>query len=401
MGQQKTVDAWERGAALWHIAAVVTQIIAVVIAMLEDTPRDSLAMAALMVIFAAWYAFGIHWTRTHHDLPPRQLALYILPGWLIWFALTFYSFAFMFLLFILIPQLFRFLTLQWAIPLGIMLNTLILARFQQSAPELTVTWAVLTSIMLISSVVFAQYISGIIHQSAERKALIAQLEAARQELAAAERKSGILQERQRLAHEIHDTLAQGFTSILMHLETAARKPDAAAYHLEQAQAVARASLDDTRSVILALRSDNTPDNRLEDAVQQIVSMWSLAHKIRAEVTVTGIPVILSAEVNHAVLRIIQEALANIWKHAQASRVDITLTFLDDALMVDVQDDGVGFEPNAAHPGFGLAGMRERAAKLHGRLIVESAAHANEGTTIALYVPLGEPHDTPDSDSGSG
>lgn len=336
--------------------------------------------------FAIWYAPVIAWTE--RGALPQTVALsgYLALGGGIWFGLTGLSLAFMIVLGILIPQMFMLLPMRWAVPQAVALNSLVLIRLSLVAPMAAAGWAVTSLAMLVISIAFARFITGIIRQSAERKALIVELQSTRRELAEAEHSAAVLQERQRLAQEIHDTLAQGFTSILMHLEAAGLHPEAAADHLHQAKAAARASLNDTRSVIQGLYAEVTPESSLRDALWHLVSVWSLHHKIPAELTVTGNLLSVPAPVIHAVQRIAQEALANARKHASPRRVDVTLSYLGDALALDVHDDGVGFTPGVPAAGFGLRTMRDRAQAVGGALAIESAP--GEGTTIALVVPLG-------------
>jgi len=215
----------------------------------------------------------------------------------------------------------------------------------------------------------------------------------------------VLEERQRLAREIHDTLAQGFTGIVMHLEAAegALPGDLAAvqHHLEQARNMARTSLEEARRLVWALRPKPLEQAPLPEALTRVVERWSRESGIPAEVTVTGTPAPLRPEAEVTVLRAAQEALANVHKHARASQVAVTLSYMDDLVVLDVQDDGVGFDP-AVEPGegsepseglgggFGLRAMRERVARLGGRLLIESAP--GEGTTVVVEVPV-QPEET--------
>ncbi|NWF80004.1 MAG: sensor histidine kinase [Chloroflexi bacterium] len=224
----------------------------------------------------------------------------------------------------------------------------------------------------------------------ERRQTIAALEAARRELAAAERAAGVLEERQRLARDIHDTLAQSFTSIVMHLEAAEpqleRVSDSAHRHVGQARQSARDGLAEARRLVWALRPEALDQASLPEALERLAGRWSEASGVAATTTITGAPRPLPAEVEVTLLRVAQEALANVRKHARATTVTLTLSFMDDALLLDVQDDGVGFVSGVApgargEGGFGLTGMRERVARLGGSLSVESAP--GEGTTVVV------------------
>jgi signal transduction histidine kinase len=239
----------------------------------------------------------------------------------------------------------------------------------------------------------------VMRESAERKRLIEQLKAAQRSLAAAERQAGILQERQRLAHEIHDTLAQGFTSIVMQLEAAdlalPAEEEAARLRLQQARETARLSLAESRRLVQALRPEPFEGASLPEALQRVVERWRRENEVEILFSITGDPCPLHPEVEVSLLRLMQEGLANIQRHARARRVTVTLSYMEDQIALDVQDDGVGFDPesvpllaNQSREGFGLQAMRERLAQLGGQLVIESAP--GQGTTLAIQIPLEAP-----------
>ena len=246
----------------------------------------------------------------------------------------------------------------------------------------------------------AVFVNAIGRQSEQRRAALAELAATRAELAEASRHSGVLAERERLARELHDTVAQGFISVVTQLESAeqaladgqADAAERAQERLRTARDTARTSLDELRRSVRALRPDLLESASLPQALSELVQRWSGEVGIAAELRRTGDPVPLHPDAELALLRIAQEALTNIRRHARASRVVVTLSFLDDVVTLDVDDDGVGFAP--AEPldsprvrtdgGFGLIGMRERLAAAGGTLVIESVP--GQGTTIAASVP---------------
>jgi signal transduction histidine kinase len=234
------------------------------------------------------------------------------------------------------------------------------------------------------------YMGTIVRQSRERQRLIEQLQATRAELATAERQAGTLAERQRLARDLHDTLTQGLASIVLLLEAAeeslalGRPVD---QHLQQALRSARDNLAESRRVVWALRPRPLAAQPLPQALGELTGRLAEETDLHAEALITGTTRPLPAEVEEALLRLAQEALANVRKHAAASRVTLTLSYLEDAVTLDVADDGVGFEQAAAATaggGLGLRAMGERVAGLGGHLVVESAP--GEGTTVAVEVP---------------
>ena len=239
---------------------------------------------------------------------------------------------------------------------------------------------------------------SISRRSEERRLLIGELEETRAELAAAEREAGTLAERHRLARDIHDTLAQGFTSIVMLLEAADGELVAdhskARTFIDQARSTARESLAEARSLVWALRSERLIGGSLVEALQSIVNELTDETSARGELVVTGEPDPLSHAAEECILRVAQEALANVRKHAKASRVTITLSYLDDGVSLDVRDDGVGFEPaTLAATGDGLSGgmglqlMLERVQQLGGTRLIESSAGAGTSVVVHLQTQL--------------
>ena len=204
---------------------------------------------------------------------------------------------------------------------------------------------------------------------------------------------GILIERQRLAWEIHDTLAQGFTAVITNLTAAelATEPhvvDApSARHIEDAKRIARESLAETRRLVWALRPASLDRYPLPEAVDRLAKAWADRTGVEAVVATNGAERELLPEAEVALLRAAEEALTNVHKHARASTVHVTLTFMEDRTVIDVLDDGDGFDPAAVttavgaqdEGGFGLTAMRERIEQLGGKLIVESTP--GEGTAI--------------------
>ncbi|WP_229073402.1 sensor histidine kinase [Actinoplanes sp. DH11] len=207
------------------------------------------------------------------------------------------------------------------------------------------------------------------------------------------RQAGVLDERQRMAREIHDTLAQGLTGIVTQLQAAQQRmdePPALDRHLTNAVNLARESLTEARRTVHAVEPELLAEAQLPEAVGDVVRRWSELHRIDAVLTTAGDPRPMHADVEVTLLRAAQEALANVAKHARASRVGLTLSYMEDLVTLDVRDDGIGFEPavrragGSGDGGFGLAGMRQRVQRLAGRLDIES--EPGGGTAISASVP---------------
>lgn len=235
---------------------------------------------------------------------------------------------------------------------------------------------------------------AITDQSTRRQQLVESLEATRQELAQMERRAGTLAERQRLSGDIHDTVAQGFASIVTLLEATrvALKSGSprAADHVELALQAARDGLDETRRVVWALRPEPLERGSLGDAIGRIAARLGQETGIAARAVVTGQARPLAAELEVTLLRAAQEAVANVRRHARARQVVLTLSYLDDVVLLDACDDGVGFDPEAlqveaGRAGLGLVGMRERVDALRGSLTIESSP--GQGSTLRLELPM--------------
>ncbi|MFI6501487.1 sensor histidine kinase [Nonomuraea typhae] len=225
-------------------------------------------------------------------------------------------------------------------------------------------------------------------RSAERKRMVAQLEEAMREnaglhaqLLVQAREAGVLDERQRMAAEIHDTLAQGLTGIITQLQ-AARQGDDWRRHVDLAVRLARESLAEARRSVHAVGPGQLEAAPLPEALQDVVGRWSELNEVRAEFTVTGTVRPMHPEVEETLLRTAQEALANTAKHAHASRVGLTLSYMEDMVTLDVRDDGIGFDPKLT--AFGLTAMRKRVSRLAGTLEIESSTGA--GTAISASLP---------------
>lgn len=239
-------------------------------------------------------------------------------------------------------------------------------------------------------------------QSSQRKAMVERLAETNRRLEATlrenaglhaqlliqAREAGVLDERQRMAREIHDTLAQGLAGIVTQVQAARKARDEPAEwgrHLDNADRLARESLSDARRSVHAVVPQVLESARLPDALTHLVAQWEDLNGVRAGVTTTGAPRPLDRDVEVAVLRAAQESLANVARHAHASRVVLTLSYMDDGVRLDVRDDGVGFDPTAAgNGGYGLTAMGQRVGSVAGSVEIES--EPGEGTAVSVSVP---------------
>lgn len=232
--------------------------------------------------------------------------------------------------------------------------------------------------------------------SASRQRLLDDLREAQGDLADAQHNAGVLAERARLSREIHDSVAQGLTSINLLLQAAQRewstRPTAAHDYVGQAACTARDGLDEVRRVVRDLAPAELAEG---DHIALAAALHRAAEQVTADtstevaVHIHGEPQPLPPDVATALLRSARGALANIVEHSSASEASISLTYQPDAISLDICDNGVGFNTTGIRPrhdrGRGLAGIGSRARHLDGQLAVESAP--GDGTTIALSIPL--------------
>jgi signal transduction histidine kinase len=389
-------DAWEQGAWIWSALLYGVLGVATVLALLDGEPRgdDRWVMLALVALMVAW---NLAWDRRWiSEDSPWPVLLYWAGLIVIWFFLAGIDPTYFSLLLALYPQIFRLLRLRHAIPGAVALTVVVVWReVLLSGRPLSENWSAIGGglLSLLFGTLFAIWITRIIEQSAGRRQLIEQLESTRSDLAAAERESGRLAERQRLARDIHDTLAQGFVSIVLQLQAAEGELPAGAHaarrHLELARRTASDNLAEVRRLVWDLRPEQLRAASLGEALGRLTERLAEESGVTATTTVTGTPRPLSPDAEVTLLRVTQEALANVSRHARAGRVALTLSYMDGEAALDVRDDGVGFASGAdgAGPngGLGLHTMRERVEALGGRLAVESAPGG--GTTVAVTVPV--------------
>jgi signal transduction histidine kinase len=233
-------------------------------------------------------------------------------------------------------------------------------------------------------------------RSAERKKMVTRLEEAMREnaglhaqLLVQAREAGVMDERQRMAGEIHDTLAQGLTGIITQLQAATQAKDdesARERHIGHAMRLAKEGLSEARRSIHAVAPGPLESAPLPDALAEVAAEWSALNSVAAEVHTTGTVRPMHPEVEETLLRTAQEALANVAKHAGAGRVGLTLSYMEDVVALDVRDDGAGFDLDRVREGggYGLTSMRRRVTRLAGALEIESEPGA--GTAISASVP---------------
>ncbi|WP_424640058.1 sensor histidine kinase [Embleya sp. AB8] len=264
------------------------------------------------------------------------------------------------------------------------------ARQAHWAPDRVVSLLIEVTVVLGFSFMMARLINWLADRVEERGNLVRELEATRAELADTHHEAGVRVERERMAREIHDTLAQGFTSILMLIQAAGITVDtdaeATRKRLDLAERVARDNLAEARALVAAqgpAEGEGTIEP-LADLLGRTVAGLGEELEMAATFKVSGAEHELSSTVQVVLVRVLQESLANIRKHAEAGSVTVELAYRPFATRLTVTDDGRGFDPGPGKGGYGLTGMRARLAQVGGE--VELHSTPGRGTTVRVEVP---------------
>jgi signal transduction histidine kinase len=402
MREMLQVTNEDAGRARWIYTGIAYAglIVAVVMAIsLPDlTPRPSLTLllsggaAVWLAILAKWWPV---WSKNRAWAVAGFLGLLVLNSALIATSQMFSAFVW-----IGFPYAFAIFPARWAV-FAVTANAISTFAVQNNVLDEASPLVVILAVA--GPVIFAGWVAGL--ESERRKLAITQLTESNRLLANAmeenaglhaqllvqAREAGVLDERQRMAREIHDTLAQELAAMIRQLQAAdhvREQPEKWQHHMDQVQMLARRSLSEARRSVQALRPAPLEKSRLPDAIAEMAHAWSQTSGVALSVDTNGTPAPMITGIEVALFRAAQEALANVAKHANASRAGITLSYLEDVVLLDVRDDGSGFEPSAVAPGeqggYGLTTMRQRLLGVGGTLEIESAP--GEGTAIGASVP---------------
>ncbi|GAA4216395.1 sensor histidine kinase [Actinocatenispora rupis] len=344
------------------------------------------AAVASAAALAGWYVLGIALARRGRGRTVGIVWLAVLAAG--WAGLAVLSVDFVWLAFPLFLLAMQVLPAPLGVPAVVLLTagavTTIALHRGRFDPAAVLGPVVGAAVAVVITLVYRD----LRRESARRADLLAELTEAQDRLARSERYAGTLAERERLAREIHDTVAQGLSGIVLVLRTARdADPDTARGAIDTATDAARTALADTRRLVRALTPAELAGRSLPEALRRVVAAAPYA-----TLTVDGEPAELPTPVEVALLRAAQEALHNVRAHAGAERAVVTLTYLPEVVRLDVVDDGRGFDPavppaaSTTGTGLGLAAMRDRLAEVDGTLVVESAP--GHGTALGVTVPLG-------------
>ncbi|PXA68820.1 two-component sensor histidine kinase [Cryobacterium arcticum] len=371
----------------------------VVVRALLDPAADTPVVVGLALLFLLSYAGGSRLAR----LRPWR---WVVPAWMTvlvleWLVLTLLAPDAAFIVFPLFFLQLHVLPLRAGIPL--VLVSVLLTIWAMSFHVGLSLGATLGPIVGAGvAVAVGLGYRALLREAAERQNLIDDLLATRAQLAATARDAGTLAERERLAREIHDTVAQGLSSIQLLLHAAENRvtdPDALD-HLRLARDTAAANLQETRRFIRELTPPALDTQTLPGALSRLAAGMErtlagsgqpgVAHSTRVSVHVTGDPVPLPMALETTLLRIAQGSLANVVQHAGAGRAEVTLSYMTDEVALDIVDDGSGFvvtdAASQSPDSFGLVAIRQRVEQLGGSFVLESAP--GQGTALAVTFPTG-------------
>ncbi|CAM3122889.1 ATP-binding protein [Stackebrandtia soli] len=365
---------------------------------------EGVFVLGLVAVAVLWLLFGHTLPIKRRTLRPVSAGIFFVG--LMALCVTLMTYADIFLVFTVAGFFHAYLLTPW--PLGVLgvLSTSVALNGSAMRVWADPTPETLAEFVLIVAVQTAAIGVGILltarsePEERKREELVERLEAALHEnaglhaqLVAQARESGVQDERQRLAGEIHDTLAQGLAGIITQLQAAERSANMRGEteeHVARALRLARSSLTEARRSVQALAPQELGRAHLPDALRTLTERWSEDQGISTQVEVTGTREPLSPAIEVSLFRVAQESLTNVAKHAEASRVGVTLSYTGTEVLLDVRDDGRGFAREAG-TGFGLTSMRQRIRGVGGHIEVQSAP--GEGTSVSARVPAIAPGGT--------
>ena len=370
----------------WSTAVLGTVALLAVFLVLAGLPswRLALGITGLGMLVLGWFVFGY----SRADDPRGSPALVVVTIIAVGIAVTAYP-TMAILQALGYPIVWMFTPTFWRgvvgnVALALAVGVGFLVSLGTEPNDLAQT-GLTVGISLTFSLAMGIWINRMMTLGEERGRLLAELQGAQEQIAALHRDAGAAAEREHLARELHDTIAQDLTGLVMLAQRARREAGSDVGTLDLIEDNARGVLAETRALVAAgARVDSADQEGLDllGALRRVAERF--ARETGIEVRVQGPQKLrLPRDLEVVVLRCAQEALANARKHARASHIAVGLSVGDGHVRVTVSDDGIGFEPDSAPDGFGLTGMRDRLALVDGELTVTSAPHS--GTTIVADV----------------
>jgi signal transduction histidine kinase len=399
--QQSTRHVWERLQVVWDVYTAVVLVATIVLVAFgtQDGTERWWSAGLLAAILPLYFLVAREPIQAEDEGTARGYA-YIAAMLGLYGAAAFLVNGAWFAAFALVPHCFQLLPLRRAIVAVVVVNLLPLATVlmdQHESAEM-VPGLIATGVLTTTFALFIGFwIERVIVQSRDRADLIDRLEASQAEVARLSHAAGVAAERDRLAAEIHDTLAQGFLAILMLLQASERRLDPDDPMRESifkpAIRTARENLAEARALIAARPPVALDAAPVSEALRHLTRTFGEETGATASYEISGTPRTLAPDLDVVLLRAVQEALTNVRKHAAATSVTVRLTYEDTSVRLTVTDDGTGFSPGtAAGPDaatgehFGLVGLRRRAARHNGTVTVTNGGASGGGTTVTVELP---------------
>lgn len=373
-------DAWKRSYPFWDAYFGVALVGTVAIVVLDSGPSAATATAiGLLLALTLAYLLSGRKAARGPGRPTRDTYVYLVAMTVLFVPATVIAPAAAFGLCALAPQLYMSVRAPAASAvLAVLCSGAAFHWITQAGLSPWIAIAIL-GVLVGCATVLGLVIDRLGEQNAERARLITELDRTRDELASVSRRAGILAERERLARDIHDTVAQGLGGISMLLQAAEAETGSNA-HLTLARDAARNNLAEVRSLVSALAPPPLAEGSLDSALAELARNGTPP----AELTIGESSRSLDPATDAVLLRIAQESITNIGKHARAGSATMVLDYGMDEVTLMITDDGDGLEPAAPSGGYGLRGMRARVEQAGGTLTVNSSP--GHGTVITAVLP---------------
>ncbi|WNV82063.1 sensor histidine kinase [Umezawaea sp. Da 62-37] len=365
----------------WRRMAAMAYVVAAVMILIDTAPiAHRLGAIGLAAACAAWqHWFGPDAVSWRHEHRPGRGAVYLSVMFVLFAAAVWLTNASAYLLFAVMVQIYMALPLWLALVPAVVFSLVPWVRSFREADWVQDFLPIVALIALLSQM-FAWAITTILDKTREQVQLVEELRRTQALNERLSHEAGVAAERVRLSGEIHDTLAQGFTSIVTLVQAAQGNPAGAPKLLDLALRTARENLVEARALVAALAPTALSGSTLVEAIGRQADRLGEEAGVEVRHRTTGEAGPLPTSVEVVLLRAAQEAFHNVRKHAGASAVEVELAFEEEAVRLSVHDDGRGLGDSAE--GFGLRGMRARAEQVGGTLDVSGA----DGTTLTLRVP---------------
>lgn len=393
LSSDQLAAVWRGQAKWWHLGCYALVATAVVVALLEP-PGPHGRWPTLVLLLGVAVAYALFGRRAIMHEETVYAVLYQLTAWtcLLTIIALDPEFEAWLLFFCLFPQIWATFEVRPAlIATGLALLALFTAAVAPAEnPRAEVPGALVSVVISFAlSAALGMFIHRIIGEAENRAAVIDELRATRAQLAAVERAQGVQDERSRLSREIHDTLAQGFTSViaLSRAATSALDRDDVATARERLAMIEHTAADnlaEARVIVAELTPGHLQSRTLVEALARLAETVTQETGIRVSSVVDGEPAPLGGNAEVVLLRGVQEALSNVRRHSGARSAAVTLTYRPERVALEVADDGTGFDPATTQPGFGLDGLRARAAELGGAVSITSGRPS--GTRLVMELP---------------